>query len=153
GPAAFLSAVERDLHSNDPQLVRLLGEEGDLIFGGNYHTGLLWSLEGLAWSPAYLTRVCKILADLAQRDPGGKRGNRPSGSLAQILSPWYPQTAASTADRVRVLDVLLEQYPTAAWHLLRDLLPQTVGIALPTHRPYWRDWTGAWRPGATVADC
>jgi len=151
-PDAFLEAVESDLASPQPELVKLFTEDSDPLFGGCHHAGLLWALETLAWTPSHLTRVCRILLDLSERDPGGRWANRPARSAAEILSAWYPQTVATAEQRIRVLDAMLSYRPRATWELLHSLLPQHMGHATPTHRPYWRDWATTWKPGATHAD-
>ena len=73
------------------------------------HTGLLWALEALAWSPEYLGAAALSLARLAQIDPGGRWANRPDHSLNQIFLPWQPQTAATREDRLAVVDMLRAQ--------------------------------------------
>jgi hypothetical protein len=151
-PTAFLDAIEADLASPQPELTKLLAEEGNPLVDGCHHAGLLWALETLAWSPSHLTRVSRILLDLWARDPGGQWGNRPSASLREIFSPWYPQTAASASQRVQVLDACVVYRPEVAWRLLHSLLPHSTGFANPTHRPYWRDWAATWRPGTTPGD-
>jgi hypothetical protein len=113
---------------------------------------VLWALEGLAWSPAYLTRVCRVLLDLASRDNGGRWANRPSNTLAEIFSPWYPQTIASASQRIQVVDVLLVHNAVQARKMLRDLLPDAMATTMHTHYPYWRDWAVQWKPGTATPD-
>jgi hypothetical protein len=140
-PDAFLTAVERDLQEANSQLVRLLGEEGEVLLGECKHAGLLWALETLAWSPMYLSRVCAALVDLDERDPGGRWGNRPGASVTNILCALDPQTAAALDARLKILDYLLATHPKGAWRLLIALLPQVMlESAEPTRRPNWREW-------------
>jgi transcriptional regulator with XRE-family HTH domain len=152
-PGSFLQAVELDIARNQSELVKLLGYEGDGLTGGCYHAGLLWALETIAWSPQYLARVCRVLLDLDSRDPGGRWGNRPKTTLSQIFLPWYPQTTATVAQRLQVIDRLIEHRADAAWPLLLSLLPEmTGGAAFPIQRPNWREWPTTWSPGATNAE-
>lgn len=81
-PDEFLNAVENALKDlSESPFHHVFAQEGKGPFGRNYMTGLLWALEGLAWSPDYLPRASLILADLAAIDPGGNWGNRPKNSL------------------------------------------------------------------------
>lgn len=144
-PEEFFGAIEADLRRTDSQLVELLAQEGDELYGPVAHTGLLWALEGLAWEPPYLSRSALILSRLAQTDPGGRSANRPARSLREIFLPWHPGTLANSDQRLRTLDVIMRKYPDPGWMLLLSLLPGVHTISTPTSRPNWRgadlDWS------------
>jgi hypothetical protein len=151
-PLSFLRAVREDLDRTDPELVKLLNEEEEgPLFGRCNHAGLLWALEGLAWSKEYLGEVTEILLTLSDRDaPESRWSNRPKNSLCEILSYWIPHTTATVEERVQALDLLIRRNPEAAWSILLDLLPEsTVETSDPTHKPYWRSWADEWERGAT----
>jgi hypothetical protein len=139
-PDAFLTAVEAGLRGEKPVLQELFTDTGDQLFSSSPHTGLLWALERLAWSPAYLGRTALTLARLATRDPDGKLSNRPAESLAAIYRPWLPQTAASLDQRLATLDMLREREPGVAWALMQSMLPQLRAVGSYSARPEWRDW-------------
>ena len=111
-PSEFLNTVEHALRQIPCPFDELFAQEGDGISGRNYMTGLLWALEGLAWSEENLVRVVLILAELASRDPGGKWANRPVNSLITILLPWFPQTLASIDKRIAAMKV--------RWHIIKS---------------------------------
>jgi hypothetical protein len=94
-PGVFLDVLEEELAGSPPVLVALFSVGGDSLFSYSPHTGLLWALETLAWSPEYLPRAALILARLARIDPGGRTANRPQNSLRAVFLPWYPQTTAT----------------------------------------------------------
>ncbi|HIJ06382.1 hypothetical protein, partial [Methanocalculus sp.] len=138
-------------------------EEGNGITGRNYLTGLLWALEGLAWDEQYLVRVCIVLGELANHDPGGKWANRPANSLVTILLPWRPQTLATFDKRKVAVETLLNEWPDIAWKLIIQLLPGKTQTTSPSHRPEWRkvipnDWNESeinkdyWREVSFYAD-
>lgn len=110
------------------------------FFGHPKHTGLLWSLEALAWAPDHLGSSAVILALLAEREPGGRWSNRPARSLQQIFLPWHPQTAAGFDERYLVLDAIRAAAPRAAWDLMVALLPSPHVFAENTYSPKWREW-------------
>ena len=65
--------------------------------------------------------------------------------------PWFPQTTAPVEERVKVLRMLARRRPDAGWRLLFGLLPNQQSIAMPIHRPSWRDWGLTWSGGVTKA--
>lgn len=140
-PRAFLDALESAVSRAQPPIERLFRDaETSHPFGRATHAGLLWALEGLAWSPEHLPRVTAVLGELASLDPGGRWSNRPENTLREIYLPWHPQTAASLSDRLASIDALRERFPDQAWTLLMALMPGTHEIAMPTHAPRWRAW-------------
>lgn len=152
-PQAFLDAVDRGSAGEDPVLRKLFFEQKDPLFSSSPHTGLLWALEVLAWSPQHLGRTARLLSRLARLDPGGRTANRPKSSLREIFLPWHPGTAASAEQRLDVLDALREREPDVAWELLCSLLPERPGgVSFPTAMPRWRDWVPDPRPSTTWAE-
>jgi len=144
-PDEFLDAVEKAMRLMPCPFDELFSQEGNGITGGNYLTGLLWALEGLAWDEKYLVRVCVALAELASHDPGGQWVNRPSNSLVTILLPWSPHTLASIDKRKVTVRAILNEWPDIAWNLIIQLLPGQHQTSFGSHKPSWRktipdDW-------------
>lgn len=144
-PGEFLEAVEKAMRLKPCPFDALFSQEGNGITGGNYLTGLLWALEGLAWDEQYLVRVCVALGELASHDPGGQWANRPSNSLTTILLPWLPQTLASVDKRKVAVRTILNEWPDIAWNLIIQLLPGQHQTSSGSHKPSWRktipkDW-------------
>jgi len=149
-PDEFLNGVEKAMRQTSCPFDELFSQEGSGITGGNYLTGLLWALEGLAWDERYLVRVCVVLAELASHDPGGKWANRPSNSLATILLPWLPQTLASVDKRKVAVQTLLKEWPDIGWNLIIQLLPGQHQTSSGSHKPSWRKIIpGDWKKGVT----
>lgn len=152
-PDEFLSAISADLKKKRPELAKVLADDGDHPFmTGCRHAGLLWALECLAWSPDYLLKVCLVLAKLDEIDTGEKWGNRPAGSISEILLNWYPQTTAGVDKRIAVLRMMAERTPTVAWKVLFAMLPERHSTSSPTHHPVWRDWLAGWEAGTSGED-
>lgn len=141
-PDVFLQAVDVGTSGDDPVVMRMFtdSETTNPLFSSATHSGLLWALEVVAWSPPYVGRAALILARLSRLDPGGTWANRPANSLRETFLPWLPQTAASLEERLAVLDMLLEREPEVAVDLLANLLPHMHDSATPNHPPEWRDW-------------
>ncbi|WP_241973617.1 hypothetical protein [Aliidiomarina shirensis] len=144
-PGELLDVVEKAMRLTPCPFDELFSQEGSGITGGNYLTGLLWALEGLAWDEQYLVRVCVALSELASHDPGGQWANRPENSLATILLPWLPQTLASVDKRKVAVRAILREWPDIAWNLIIQLLPGQHQTSSGSHKPTWRkiipnDW-------------
>src|SRR5204862_138808 len=80
-PDEFLTALESALKQDSPPILRLFDEGNDTMFARSSHTGLLWALETLAWSPAHVARAAIALATLSRLAPAGKTLNQPGASL------------------------------------------------------------------------
>ena len=94
-PDMYLEMVDRALEQGS--LLAVFDPETEKTFFGHpKHTGLLWSLEALAWAPDHLGSSASILALLAEREPGGRWSNRPARSLQQIFLPGIPKRRDGT---------------------------------------------------------
>ncbi len=140
-PEAFLDALETGLEGDDPSVMSLFRSDEGILHPTEYLSNLLWSLEMLARSPDYLMRSALLLAHLDDVDPGGKWGNRPSASLRRIFVTWSPQTYATPAQRLKVIDRIVQQLPAVGWKLLLALAPRFHDTSEPSSMPNWRDFT------------
>ncbi len=148
-PVPLLSALERLLEGNGELIAPIFNEATDFTAPSSRHTGLLWALETLAWDPDYFRRAAMILARLDAIDPGGKLGNRPIASLHEIFILWNPNTNASLAQRMAVLDEITRTLPVVAWRLLVTLLPSLHASSSPTAKPRLREAGAADRKPVT----
>lgn len=137
-PTEFLSIIERDLRADSPAVFGLLRPVGSGMFGSPSRTGLLWALEGLAWSPETLPRTVMILARLAQIEINDNWVNKPGHSLAAIFRSWMPQTAANTEERVALVKALFERFPDVAWTLCVAQFGNHHQVGDYSHKPTWR---------------
>jgi hypothetical protein len=148
-PDAFLTAVENGLTGPKPLLAKLFIDQSDALSVNSPHTGLIWALEGVAWSDEHAGFALRLLARLAEVDPGGRLSNRPFNSLANILKPWLPRTPLSANRRLGFLDDLAERHEAIAWRLMIELLPEAPAIGFETHAPKFRTWKPAEEPRIT----
>ncbi len=142
-PEKFMHAVEEKLKSSPKLFQQLMGDDSG-IFGECRHSGLLWALEGLAWSPDNITRSVNVLAELSDIDSGGRWANRPLGSLRNIFLPGFPQTHVKPAERIEVLKQLAARFPNITWQFVSDYYDSL--SFTESHRLRWRD-TGGHRRG------
>lgn len=153
GPDAFTDGVRAGLTGDDPVLSRLFTDaqgRDSLFSSSSPHTGLLWALENLAWSPDHFGAAVDLLARHDAIDPGGQLSNRPFESLASIFTPWHPENAATVERRLDVVDGLRVRHPDTAWRLLLSMLPEFHGIHMPTHEPRFRDWKRPRKPVTNI---
>lgn len=141
-PPVFLSAVEAGLEGERPLLLTMFADREADMFSDSPHTGLLWALETTSWAPDHTGRSAKVLARLAEIDPGGRLSNRPLRSLELVFRPWLPQTALPLARRMSVLDTLRRDHPKIAWQLMLLLLDLN-GSGTYSHAPDVRGWKPA----------
>jgi hypothetical protein len=144
-PDVFLDAVQKGLEGERPLLGLMFADNVESFSVSSPHTGLLWALENVAWSPEHFALAVEQLASLAELDPGGRLSNRPAGSLADIFRSWLPQTSVALDRRVSALDGLRIRHPTVAWPLLLTMLPEYQAVGSYSHSPRYRDW----KPGGT----
>jgi transcriptional regulator with XRE-family HTH domain len=140
-PEAFLDGIDAALRSQPSPLRSLFRSDAGFLHPREYLSNLLWALETLCWSPLLLSRVALLLARLADMDPGGKISNRPSNTLRRIFLPWYPQTFATAAERLTVIDRILIQFPRVGWELLLALAPSSHQVSNRSAMPLWRDYS------------
>lgn len=156
-PTAFLEALESGLDGDDPSAKSLFRSDEGMMHPTEYLSNLLWALEMLARSPDYLMRAALLLAQLDEIDPGGRMGNRPAASLRRIFVTWTPQTYATPAERLKVIDRVVKQWPAVGWKLLLALAPRFHDTSEPSSKPNWRDFspdepeTLTWASVATAA--
>jgi hypothetical protein len=139
-PDEFLSALETDLRKTPQSIASLFEKNADGLFSFSAHTNLMWALEVLAWDVTHLSRVALILADLTAIDPGGRIDPRPATVLHDIFRFWYPQTGATTDERLQVLDLLAKRKPQVVWSLLTALVKQGHDSAMSAIKPRWREY-------------
>lgn len=147
-PDRLMDAVRDGLAGDDPLLRRLFtdAKDGDSFSSSSAHTGLLWALERLAWSPAYFGQVVDLLARLDAVDPGGRLSNRPFESLASIFTPWHPETSVDISGRLAALDGLRARHAGTAWRLQLAMLPDWRGFHMNSVGPEFRDWKSPENP-------
>ncbi len=138
-PTALLRELSNGIAGSAPILRAIFQDTkgSDQLFGGRaVHSGVLWALERAAWAEDHFSSSCRILARLAEIDPGGTYANRPPASLVTIFRPWMPRTSASPEQRLVVLDVLRQSFPTKSWDLMLALLPNGNGFVLSNEPEY-----------------
>lgn len=141
-PRAFLDGVREATAGPAPVIAAMFTDKGPASPTAELsrHHHLLWALERIAWSAEDLGRAARVLARLAEIDPGGRMRNRPLNSLACIFCLAHPETSVSTEDRLTVIGSLRQHHPGVSWPLMMALLPSQLAVYYPTAAPEFRDW-------------
>lgn len=141
-PEVFLDALHDDLDRGEPLLATMFqdADQGSILSSSSPHTGLLWALETLCWSPEFLPSATLALARLQAVDPGGRLSNRPLNSLATILVVWICNTSAPVPLRTRAVESICQQQPGVGWRLLLALWPSHNASSSSPAAPRFRDW-------------
>lgn len=137
-PETFLSLIEADLCLSAPETLRLMRPIGDSFFSSSPRTGLLWALEGLAWSQTLFLRTVLVLGRLAERRIDDNLINKPAESLAAIFRSWMPQTSAKLEARKAAFSKLAERFPAVAWPICIDQFSSHSRVGHYSHKPRWR---------------
>lgn len=137
-PDEFLTILESDLNSTDPAVMGLMRPAGAGVFDNCPRTGLLWALEGLAWSPVTLPRAARVLAKLAEVEINDNWVNKPINSLLSIFRAWMPQTAADHDQRLAVMRLLAKRHPKIAWQICIAQIDSGHRVGHYSHKPKWR---------------
>ena len=141
-PEEVLSLLEKDLRKPEPVIRELMRPAGNSFFSPPLRPPLLWALEGLAWKPQRFPRVVELLAKLCATHKNEAHDNwapRPEDTLGSLFRSWLPQTAASLDERVKALEGLWRRHPMLGWSVCIDQLAWRRSVAMPNHRPHWRD--------------
>ena len=140
-PSEFLSILECDISSGEPELVALMEPNAGDLFGRNDRVYLLWALELLAWNPEWLERTVTVLARLAELEPKDSLTNKPSASLQAIFRCVSPQTTAPLEHRVAVFQRLTRRCPDIAWGIATYQFSRHPMVVIGnSHKPRWRDY-------------
>jgi hypothetical protein len=142
-PEGFVDCLDEVITAAPDLFKALLQDDRAGMFGEAKHAGLLWALEGIAWSSQFVAGAVRVLARLAAIDPGGQYGNRPARSLQGVFRPRWPQTYATPDERLRILNHLIEQHPQLAWECTHSYWHG--GSFMESHRFRWRDAGGTRR--------
>ncbi len=147
-PDALLDALERDLHPDGP-LAEVMERTETGLFCSPAHTGILWALERLCWSPQHLERAICVLLRLARLNPEIKSGNNPSNSIRETLQLYCPQTNADWSTREAAIARMLKEDAGTAFRLVISLFPSAHSSWMCRELPTWRDWAHGYEPGRT----
>jgi len=140
-PEVFLDAIHDDLDRDQSLLATMFqdADQGSWLYSSSPHTGLLWALETLCWSPKFLLEASRVLARLHVVDPGGRLSNRPLESLHSVLAGWIRHTAAPLDLKVLAVEQICHQLPDVGWRLVLTLWPGHATLSPPA-APHFHDW-------------
>ncbi len=136
-PDTFLKCLQKQITENSEMINELFNQEGDGITGTTLMSGILWSLETIAWFPNLFQPVCLCLAELTKLDKGGVFSNRPIKSLKNLLLPWINNCNVKVDEKIKTVEKLLEDYSEISWSLIFGLMPSLHSITMGIRKPVY----------------
>ncbi|WP_196798052.1 hypothetical protein [Colwellia sp. PAMC 21821] len=139
-PSTFLKCIEASLNTNvQPVKVLIKRTTGAGMNSKCWHSGLLWALEVIAWNPSKFSRVTQILAELDNTPTESTWANTPFSTLVSFFRVHWPQTLATSEQKIAILKRLIKTHENIAWRLCLALMPSHGGsICMNNARPKWR---------------
>lgn len=135
-PESFLKQLEKYITKDGKEILRLFPQGSSSFMQPNYSSGIMWSLECLAWSEKTFISAIRCLCELASLNiPKSNYANNPLNSLTSILLPWHFQTKASIQTRKNAIRVALREFPDVGWKLLKAILPGGTNTTTGTCKP------------------
>ena len=135
-PESFLKQLEKYITKDGNEILRLFPQGSSSFMQPNYSSGIMWSLECLAWSEKTFISAIRCLCELASLNiPKSNYANNPLNSLTSILLPWHFQTKASIQTRKNAIRVALREFPDVGWKLLKAILPGGTNTTTGTCKP------------------
>lgn len=142
-PEVVLSLVEDDLDKGGIALNGIMKPVPSSLIVDCSRNGFVTAMEVLAWKSDYFPRVVRILGALSVDPINDQYGAIPYNSLANLLSPFIPQTLAPLTDRLYMVDFVFEQYPAIGRKLALDMVACKYHYATSgNHWPEWMDCGG-----------
>lgn len=152
-PGAFLKALKNILSDSPETFSNIFDQEDTDFCGGTLITGLLWSLETIAWFPDMFGQVIECLSHLSLLDKGGRFLNRPKNSTIALLLPWINTTVATVEEKKNAVTYLYTNNPELLWNIVFSLLPNDYSTTSGCKKPdYYTNLMNTYRQNVTNAE-
>lgn len=140
-PDTFLDEIERLTALREDALKKLFPQKTQQsLLDPNYITQILWSLEKLAWIPAYFSKSVRCLGCLEMIGyEETNHANTPRNSISSIMNVFQPQTFASVKQMKNAILALKTDSPELCWNVLLGLIPKSTTIIYSTSKPKYID--------------
>ena len=140
-PDTFLDEIERLAALREDALKKLFPKKAQQsLLDPNYITQILWSLEKLAWIPAYFSKSVRCLGCLEMIDyEETNHANTPRNSISSIMNVFQPQTFASVKQMKNAILALKTDSPELCWNVLLGLIPRSTTTIYSTSKPKYID--------------
>lgn len=130
-PEVVLKALEEEVEKKESEFWKLFLEKSeDIMFGKNYYTNILWTLEKLLYKLLPLgnleerdfrLRAIKVLAKLVNKKFEYSINNTPFNSLKNILISWRDIANLGVGEKIKIFKYLFNNFSFRK--KLMDLLP------------------------------
>lgn len=139
-PDVFLGCLEKSLSMPAQPVTSLIKNTTGNGFGNAcWYSGLLWSLETIAWNPSKLPRVTNILIELDKVPNDSNWSNSPGSTLHSFYRIYAPQTLATPEQKMETLKQVIKRNEEFSWGFLNSLIPDGMAFSMNNSKPNWRD--------------
>lgn len=126
-PREFINQLKKYLLSDKE--MSIISEKEESLTSYSYVTSIYWSLELIAWNEDNFTQSCLILSEFAKMDKEAIK------HIVAILLPWHPNTFASPALRLTIVEQILKNDIETGWEVLKNIMPGKTQIGYSTCKP------------------
>ncbi|WP_111639114.1 hypothetical protein [Marinomonas shanghaiensis] len=140
-PDVYLDCLEKSLRRPDKSVTALItNTTSSGAMGQCWYSGLLWSLEVIAWNASKLPRVTYILIELNKIPKQSNWSNSPFSTLQSFYRAVSAATLAIPEQKIEILEQVIRKYPDFSWTFLLSLVPSPLGgFWMQNAKPKWRE--------------
>lgn len=136
-PDVVLRSLEKEAVEPQSDFWKLFKPSDDSLFGRNFYTNILWTLEVAVWDRRYAARAVSLLISYTEKGFTYSIANRPEEVLYHIFCIWRPQGAFTSEERKQLLSGIVERHHSIAPAVFERLLPIDSQTTTIISRPKW----------------
>ncbi len=136
-PDVVMRALEKEAAEPQSDFWKLFKPSDDFLFGRNFYTHILWTLEVAVWDRRYAARAVSLLIAYTEKGFTYSIANCPEEVLYHIFCIWHPQGSFTSEERKRLLSNIVERHHSIAPVVFERLLPVDSQIITTISKPKW----------------
>lgn len=121
-PYTVMEIIEENISKNNSEFWELFKPAKDILFGRNFYTHVLWSLEKLCQIPELTVRAIYALVRIMEKHFNYKLSNSPVESLFKVFCLWYPQGAISQENKIALIKIFLRDFHKSAVIIINKII-------------------------------
>lgn len=125
-PSEVINKLEIELKNPSGMIELFMANSGDILFGKNYYTHILWAIEQLLLQKKYAIRAINFLWQINELNIGYKISNSPKNILITTFCPWYNVSVLTVDEKIKNISNALEKFNNV-WEIVYAELPSNSG--------------------------
>lgn len=145
-PKEIIKLLEENISDDQSTFWVLFKNTDNSLWGRNYYTHVLSSLEIMLHFKDLAMDAIAILVKLCEKDFNYKITNSPKNTLSTVLLPWIHQINISLDEKCEIVEFILENSWEVGWGILERILPSNTpgqvaeSIKHPKYKEYKLDY-------------